>query len=46
MIARRAPGHGLRGFHVLHGSVHGGPEFYEGPALARVLAFLRRTLGD
>jgi len=33
-------------FHVLHGSVHGGPEFYQGEPLALAVAFLRRTIGD
>ncbi len=39
--------HGLDvAFHVLHGSVHGGPEFYAGEPLALALEFLRRTLGN
>lgn len=32
-------------FVVLHGSAHGGNEFYDGAHLDRALAFLRRTIG-
>ena len=32
-------------FHVLHGSVHGGDEFYDGANASAAVAFLRRTIG-
>ena len=33
-------------FDVLHGSAHGGNEFFAGPHLDRAIAFLKRTIGE